>query len=210
MFLKLPGQIAKLKLLCPRKVGLATKKKLLPVAITKLLMRLLKIAQFSDFVSFVHAEFEEANSVFGLRSFGTKNPHLKVKTSSFNMNVSAKGKNSKPHNIASDAWWFCKQKSHILAEYQKFWAEPVKKRFGFVKSFKPCHKSFRPKHRTPKCKRKKPCEKSDCAKPFHDTLLHFPKSESKGKVLLWMWAYLRRNLERWEPFPQHESITFRA
>ena len=38
-----------------------------------------------------------------------------------------------------------------------------------------------PKHRTPECKRKKTCEKCDCAKSFHNTLLHFPKSESKGK-----------------------------
>ena len=38
------------------------------------------IARLSDFVSFVQAESEEANSVFGLRSFGTKNPQSKVKT----------------------------------------------------------------------------------------------------------------------------------
>ena len=55
-------------------------------------------ARFSDFNSFVQAESEEANSVFGLRLFGTKNLQSKVKTSAFNVNVSAKGNNSKPNN----------------------------------------------------------------------------------------------------------------
>ena len=139
------------------------------------------IARFSNFVSFVQAESEKANSVFGLRSFGTKNPQSKVKTSAFNVNVSAKGNNSKPNNFASGACWFCEQKTHRLAECQKFRAEPVEKRFTFVKSSKLCHKCLSPKHKTPECKRKKPCEKCDCAKSFHHTLLHFPKSESKGK-----------------------------
>ena len=139
------------------------------------------IARFSDFVSFVQAESEEANSVFGLRSFGTKNPQSKIKTSAFNVNVSAKGNNSKLNNFASGACWFCEQKTHRLAECQKFRAEPVENRFAFVKSSKLCHKCLSPKHRTPECKRKKPCEKCDCAKYFHHTLLHFPKSESKEK-----------------------------
>ena len=97
------------------------------------------------------------------------------------MNVSAKGNNFKSNNFASGAYWFCEQKTHRLAECQKFRAEPVEKRFTFVKSSKLCHKCLSPKHRTPECKRKKPCEKCDCSKPFHHTLLHFPKSESKGK-----------------------------
>ena len=97
------------------------------------------------------------------------------------MNVSAKGNNFKPNNFASGACWFCEQKSHTLAECQKFRAVLVEKRFAFVKSSKLCRKCLSPKHKTPECKRKKPCEKSDCAKPFHHTLLHFPKSESKGK-----------------------------
>ena len=113
--------------------------------------------------------------------FGTKNPHSKVETSSFNVNVSAKGNNSKPNNFASSACWFCEQKSHRLAECQKFRAELGEKRFAVVKTSKLCHKCLSPKHRTPECKRKKPCEKGDCVKPFHHTLLHFPKSESKGK-----------------------------
>ena len=128
------------------------------------------IARFSDFVAFVQAESEKANSVFGLRSFGTKNLQSKVKTSSFNVNVSAKGNNSKPNNFASGACWFCEQKTHRLAECQKFHAEPVEKRFTFVKSSKLCHKCLSPKHRTLECKRKKPCEKCDCAKFFHHTL----------------------------------------
>ena len=69
-----------------------------------------------------------------------------------------------------------------LAECQKFRAEPVEKRFTFVKSSKLCHKCLSPKHRTLECKRKKPCQKCDCAKSFHHTLLHFPKSELKGKI----------------------------
>ena len=139
------------------------------------------IARFLDFVSFVQAESEEANSVFRLRSFGTKNSQSKVKTSAFNVNVLAKGNNSKLNNFASGACWFCEQKTHRPAECQKFHAEPVEKRFTFVKLSKLCHKCLSPNHRTPECKRKKPCEKCDCAKSFHHTLLHFPKSESKGK-----------------------------
>ena len=112
------------------------------------------IARFSDFVSFVQAESEKAKSVFGLPSFGTKNSHSKVKTSAFNVNVSAKG-----NNFTSGACCFCEQKSHRRAECQKFRAEPVEKRIAFVKSSKLCHKCLIPKHRTPECKRKKACEK---------------------------------------------------
>ena len=97
------------------------------------------------------------------------------------MNISAKGNNSKPNNFASGSCCFCEQKTHRLAECQMFCTEPVEKRFTFVKSSKLCHKCLSPKHRTPECKRKKPCEKCGCAKPFHHTLLHFPKSELKGK-----------------------------
>ena len=78
------------------------------------------IALVLDFASFNYAELEEANSVFGLRSFGTKNPHSKIITSSFNVNASATGNNFKPNNFASGACWFCEQKLHRLAECQKF------------------------------------------------------------------------------------------
>ena len=124
------------------------------------------------------------------------------------MNVSAKGNSSKLNNFASGACWFCEQKTHRLAKCQKFRAEPVEKRFTFVKSSKLCHKCLSPKHRTPECKRKKPCEKCDCAKSFHHTLLHFPKSESKGKSSTGDVGTLLQSVKRWEPFPQHVSINF--
>ena len=87
-------------------------------------------ARFLEFVSFVQAESEKANSVLGLRSFGTKIPQSKIKTLSFNVNALAKRSNSKPNNFASCAFWFCKQKSHRQAVR----AEPAAtRRFAIVK-----------------------------------------------------------------------------
>ena len=136
------------------------------------------IATFVYFVKFVERESHQANSVFGLQSFGSTNSNpsnSKSKLSSCTTLATTKDVSN------SNACCFCNSSQHKLLDCANFLKTSVQERFSFVKSKKLCCKCLSSKHRTLECKRSGTCTVSGCKGSFHHTLLH--KSHGNAKPL---------------------------
>ena len=146
------------------------------------------LAKFTNFVEFVQAMSDEANSLFGLRSLNSAKPELnkpisRTKAASYNVssNSSTIKKQDLNSKLKSGVCWFCDKASHKLVEWKDFLGITVKERFTFVKTNKLCHKCLSLKHRTPQSKRSNTCEVEGCTGKFHHTLLHYSNKSTKPK-----------------------------
>jgi len=152
-----------------------------------------RVADFRSFVNFVIEQSDVANSLFGSKILGTKqqnfgpgtNKTVKSKMSSYSVKTSKIPPTSiltpKPAPQSSFACFYCKEKSHRLAECQKFKKAPLSERISFIKSNKFCYKCLSSKHRTYECVKQNTCFKHGCTGTYHHTLLH-PEKSSKSNA----------------------------
>ena len=111
-----------------------------------------KLANFTHFSEFVQQEFEEANSLFGLRSLNVKQSTSKVKASYTTTSFNNSDQELKPQSRWRECW-YCKSSTHRLIDCKEFIKISLDDRLEFIKRSKLCHKCFSLRHRTPNAKR---------------------------------------------------------